>query len=163
MKRSCQATTTIEAPPRAVWDVVSDVTRTGEWSGECRGCEWVAPAATAVPGARFRGRNRRGGMRWTRVNEVVTADEPRELVWRTVAQFPYLDSTDWRLRLEAAEGGTEVTENFEIVKMSKAMDRLLSVVMPAHRDRSADLAADLARLKALVESSAADGAAARAG
>jgi hypothetical protein len=82
---------------------------------------------------------------------VVTSDEPHELGWRTIAKFPYLDSTDWRLRLRPVDGGTEVTETFRIVKMSKAMERFLALAMPAHNDRSADLEADLGRLKAVVE------------
>jgi hypothetical protein len=114
----------------------------------------MAPSTTAVRGARFRGKNRRGGFRWTRQNEVVTADPPHELRWRTVSRFPYLDSTDWRVRLVAVDGGTEVTEDFQIMKMSKLMERFLSLAMSAHDDRSADLAGDLSRLKALVESAA---------
>jgi hypothetical protein len=85
---------------------------------------------------------------------VVVSDSPRELRWRTVAQFPDPDSTDWSLRLDEVEGGTEVTEAFEIVRMSKVMERFLSVAMSAHNDRSADLAGDLSRLKSLVESAA---------
>ena len=154
MRRACEAQITIEAPPQEIWDVVSDVTRVGEWSGECQGCEWMAPSTTAVPGARFRGKNRRGGFRWTRRNEVVAANPPHELWWRTVSRFPYLDSTDWRLRLVAVDGKTEVTQSFQIVKMSKVMERFLSLAMSAHNDRSADLAKDLSRLKALVESAA---------
>jgi len=79
----------MSAPPEAIWAVVADVTRVGEWSGECRGCIWVEGASEAVAGARFRGTNRRGGFRWTRLNEVVRADRPNELVWRTVPSGPY--------------------------------------------------------------------------
>lgn len=152
MRRACNAAITISASPQAVRDVVSDVTRIGEWSGECRGCEWTVPGSVAAPGARFRGRNRRGGFRWTRLNEVVALEAPHDLQWRTIARFPYFDSTNWRLRLEAVEGGTTVTETFEIVTLSRAMERFLSFAMPAHNDRSADLAEDLSRLKSVVES-----------
>ena len=47
-----------DAPIGAVWEVVRDVTRTGEWSHECVSVEWLADATEARPGARFRGRNR---------------------------------------------------------------------------------------------------------
>ena len=60
MKRQCSADILIDAPPQAVWSVVSDVTRVGEWSGECRGCTWESPSDKAEVGARFRGKNRRG-------------------------------------------------------------------------------------------------------
>ena len=72
-----------DAPIDAVWEVVRDVTRVGEWSAECIGAQWEDGATTAVPGARFRGRNRAGRFRWGRRCEVVSA-EPYTLVWRTV-------------------------------------------------------------------------------
>jgi uncharacterized protein YndB with AHSA1/START domain len=151
VRRSCEASAVIGAPIDAVWRVVSDVTRVGEWSGECQGCAWVGGTDSPVPGAQFRGRNRRGSMRWTRVNQVIRAEPPHALVWRTVARFPYLDSTEWQLRLAEDGSATRVTEAFEIVRLSRAMERFLDVVMPAHRDRSTDLASDLDRLKSLVE------------
>ncbi|HZP28186.1 MAG TPA: SRPBCC family protein [Acidimicrobiia bacterium] len=155
MRHECEASVTVAAVPEAVWAVVSDVTRVGEWSGECRGCEWVGDARGPAVGARFRGRNRRGGFRWTRLNEVVTADAPHTLVWRTLARTPYFDSTEWRITLaDDGAGGTRVTESFQLLKMSRLFERLLWVVMPAHRDRSGDLAADLGRLKVVVESAA---------
>jgi hypothetical protein len=80
VRRDCQARITIEAPVEDVWNVISDVTRVGEWSGECRRCEWVGDSARLAPGARFRGGNRRGWMRWARLNEVDVADAPNELV-----------------------------------------------------------------------------------
>ena len=152
MRRKCEASLTVAAPPEAVWAVISDVRRVGEWSGECRGCVWVEGADAPVSGARFRGRNRRGGVRWTRLNEVVLAERPRRFVWRTVARAPYLDSTEWRMSLAPEGTGTRISESFEILKMSRLMERMLWVAMPAHRDRTADLLADLGRLKAVVES-----------
>jgi uncharacterized protein YndB with AHSA1/START domain len=151
MRRSCEASAVIEAPIEAVWNVVSDVTRVGEWSGECQGCTWVGDSDSAAPGAQFRGRNRRGSVRWTRLNEVTTADAPRTLVWHTVARFPYLDSVEWRVTLADEGSTTRITEAFEILRLSKMMEGVFTVVMPAHRDRSADLTADLGRLKSLVE------------
>jgi uncharacterized protein YndB with AHSA1/START domain len=151
MRRSGEATAAIDAPIDAVWNVVSDVTRVGEWSGECQGCAWVGGADSPVPGAQFRGRNRRGSIRWTRLNQVINAEPPHTFVWRTVARFPYLDSTEWKLILAQEGSTTRVTEAFEILRLSRGVEEVLNVVMPAHRDRSADLAADLDRLKSLVE------------
>ena len=152
MRRHCEATTIMAAPPDTVWTIVSDVTRTGEWSGECRGCEWVGNVELPVAGARFRGRNRRGGFRWARLNEVIEAERPRTLVWRTVVRFPYLDSVEWRVSLDGAGTGTRVSESFQVLKLPRPMEWLLWVAMPAHRDRTVDLAEDLARLKVVVES-----------
>ena len=152
MRRSCEATAVIESPIEAVWQVVSDVTRVGEWSGECHGCAWVGDADSPVPGAQFRGRNRRAYLRWTRLNEVIKVEPPHTFVWRTVPRFPYLDSSEWKLILTEEGSKTRVTEAFEILRLSKAMEGAINVFMPAHRDRNADLAADLDRLKSLIES-----------
>jgi uncharacterized protein YndB with AHSA1/START domain len=154
MRRECEASVVIHAPPEAVWSVVSDVTRVGEWSGECRGCVWVGGSKIAATGARFRGRNRRGAMRWTRLNEIVRAEAPNELVWRTVPSGPYPDSVEWHLGITAKAQGCEVIESFRVVKIPKVMEWGLSIVMPAHRDRTQDLADDLNRLKNLVEATA---------
>ena len=50
----------ILAPPSSVFRLVSDITRMGEWSPECRRCEWLDDVASASVGARFRGYNQRG-------------------------------------------------------------------------------------------------------
>jgi hypothetical protein len=47
--------------------------------------------------------------------------------------------------------GSEVIESFRIVRMSSVMEWLLGLLQPAHRDRTGDLADDLARLKNVVE------------
>lgn len=73
----------IAAPPHAVYDLVSDVTRTGEWSPECRRCQWVDGAAGPAIGSRFRGWNRSGFVRWSRLVEVVAADPGREFAFRS--------------------------------------------------------------------------------
>jgi hypothetical protein len=74
------------------------------------------------------------------------------LVWRTVARFPYLDSVEWRVSLDEVGAGTRVSESFEVLKLPRLMEWFIWVAMPAHRDRTADLAEDLARLKVVVES-----------
>jgi uncharacterized protein YndB with AHSA1/START domain len=153
MRRSCEATITIRAPVEAVWDVVSDVTRVGEWSGECRRCVWIGDAVEPAPGAQFRGINRRGRTRWARRNEIDVVDPPHEMVWHTVFDPIHRDSTEWRVALRPTPDGTEMTESFRIIRLSRAMERFLGWVQPAHRDRSDDLAEDLARLKRVVEAS----------
>jgi len=71
----------IRATPQHVYDLVADVTRMGEWSPECYRCEWIGRTARAEPGARFKGYNRSGLIRWSNVSEIVTADRGRELAW----------------------------------------------------------------------------------
>jgi hypothetical protein len=90
-------------------------------------------------------------MRWTRLNQVERAEPPHKLAWRTVARFAYLDSVEWHLELDEEGKGTRVTEGFQILRLSQPMEGVLHVAMPVHCDRSADLAADLDRLKFPIE------------
>lgn len=152
VRRKCDASIRVDASPDAVWDVISDVTRIGEWSGECQECAWNDGARMPTPGVRFRGHNRRGGFRWTRINEVVLAERPRTLVWRTMPRAPYPDSVEWSIRLVEDGTGTRVSESFEVLKLPRLMEGWLWLLLPSHRDRTADLGADLARLKGVVES-----------
>ena len=150
------AETISAAPPGAVWRIVADVTRTGEWSHECRRVRWLGPAAAPVPGARFRGSNRFGWLRWRRVCEVLAADLPRELAWRTVSTPLYPDSTEWRIGLQPAGTGTRITESYQVVRLPPAwLDRLMALANPSHTDRAGALKNDLRRLAALAVGSAA--------
>jgi deazaflavin-dependent oxidoreductase (nitroreductase family) len=140
--------TVVAAPVDAVWQVVSDVTRTGEWSHECRDARWLDGARAATPGARFRGRNRAGPWAWGRTCEIVAIDEPRELSWRTVPTALFPDSTLWRFRLEPVGSGTRIVQEFEVVRAPAVLDHLYAALIPAHQDRGQRLSADLERLGA---------------
>ncbi len=58
----------MDAPVDKVWDLVSDVTRVGEFSPETFEAEWLDGASGPATGVRFRGhvrRNGRGPVYWT--------------------------------------------------------------------------------------------------
>lgn len=143
MTGQCQVT--VDADLDAVWDVVRDVTRVGEWSHECVGVAWLDGATAATPGVRFRGRNKQGIFRWGRVCEIVTA-KPYELVWRTVSTALYPDSTEWKIRLGRTGNTTEIEQSFRVVRGPKLLALAYGVLLPAHRDRTAALNEDLRRL-----------------
>ncbi|HZU11756.1 MAG TPA: SRPBCC family protein [Chloroflexota bacterium] len=151
MARTAQADTWIAAPPERVWEVVGDIGRAGEWSGESLGSEWLDSVAGPVPGARFKGRNKRHLMRWTRVSRVLTADPPLEFAWETEPTALYPDSTEWHIRLAPESGGTRVTEEMRIIKIPRPMEIGIYWLIREHRDRHEDLVRDLERLKSLVE------------
>jgi uncharacterized protein YndB with AHSA1/START domain len=151
LRRSCEATVDIDAPVEEVWAVVSDITRVGEWSVECTGCEWIGAVTEPAPGARFRGRNRRNTTRWARTCEVVAVDKPRRFVWRTLPTFLLPDATEWRFELEGNGGHTRLTESFQILQIPGLHERLFALMLPQHRDRTADLVRDLERIKQHVE------------
>jgi hypothetical protein len=138
----------VDADADAVWEIVRDVTRVGEWSHECVGATWLDGATAAAPGVRFRGRNHNGIFRWGRVCEILAA-EPYELVWRTVPTLLYPDSTQWTIRLHRDGRGTRIEQSFSVIRAPKALDIVYATALPAHRDRSEALTADLRRLGAV--------------
>ena len=106
----------IDAPPESVWDLVSDVTRIGEFSPETFEAEWLDGATGPAVGARFRGhvkRNEKGPIYWTTC-EVVTC-EPNERFTFEVKSGGSTVNT-WGYKLVAADGGTQVTEFFHLAE-----------------------------------------------
>ncbi|MDG5483367.1 SRPBCC family protein [Mycolicibacterium gadium] len=71
----------IGAPPLEVYELLSDITRMGDWSPECYRCEWLDGATTAPVGAKFRGNNRLGKARWTTDAVITAADPGREFAF----------------------------------------------------------------------------------
>ena len=144
----------IESAPEAVYDMVADVTRMGEWSPECVGGKWIDGATGPVVGARFRGRNRHGLARWSTTPRVVAAERGREFVF--VATDPFgRDMTRWAYRFAAAPAGTDVIESFEMLNRIPLYIRLYDRYVMGVKDRKADLEANmsdtLAKLKACAE------------
>src|SRR5438067_13595274 len=88
----------IDAPPESVYALVSDVTRMGEWSPECYAADWVDGATGPAVGAKFKGRNKQGFMRWSTTPEVIAADPGREFAFKT-------RETTWRYQFEPAGTG----------------------------------------------------------
>ena len=137
----------VDATVPQVWEVISDVTRIGEWSHECHDARWLGDTDGPAPGVRFRGRNRAGWARWGRTCEFVTVDPPREMVWRTVPTLVFPDSTRWRIQLEpTSDGRTRITQSFTVLRAPWLLDRLYARLIPTHQDRDARLAQDLARV-----------------
>lgn len=104
----------MDAPPEKVWDLVSDVTRIGEFSPETFEAEWIDGATGPAVGAKFRGhvkRNERGPVYWTKCT--VTACEPgREFGFGVGVGNRFVNS--WKYQLEPSGGGTDVTESFAL-------------------------------------------------
>ena len=67
----------IDAPAPLVYDLVSDLTRMGEWSPECERVSWRGGATEAVKGAQVIGYNRRGTLRGVTFRQGTAAGEGR--------------------------------------------------------------------------------------
>jgi hypothetical protein len=100
----------IKRSPGELYDMVADVTRMGEWSPVCTACWWDEGDGPRV-GAKFTGRNERPERTWETRSEVVTADPGREFAW-VVAEPP--TRAQWGYAFVAVDGGTEVTETWEL-------------------------------------------------
>lgn len=71
----------VAAPADAVYALVADLPRMGEWSPECERVTWRGGATHATKGAQFLGHNRAGSIRWMTQGEVVTAEPGRHLAF----------------------------------------------------------------------------------
>lgn len=154
-KRHDSVSIEIAAPPEDVYRLVSDITRMGEWSPECRHCSWTGGATGPAVGARFKARNKgRRGPSWS-TTPVVTAAEPgREFAFNRSG--PGIGSYTWRYVFEPTATGTRLTESFDVERpLPKAM-AWLTAKWTGSADRDADLhegmSTTLARIKAAAES-----------
>jgi hypothetical protein len=141
----------VNATAEHIYDLVADLPRMGQWSPECQGVEWEGGASAPVEGARFVGHNRGGPrqlMRWSRHGRVLAADPGRQFAFAT--EEGGRESTVWRYRFEPVEGGTRVTESYE-VKQIPAWARILDVPTNRHRELLEGMRHTLARLKVAAE------------
>lgn len=157
MKRATGGAVTmhVDASPTLVYALVSDVTRMGEWSPETYRCRWVETEG-AVPGARFKGYNRRGRARWSNTLVVVSAEPEREFSFRR-AVLP-CGVCDWRYSMEPEGDGTRLTESYEVVKPDWRIMNWFNGILLGVADRDDDLLAGmrttLAGIKAAAEAQA---------
>jgi uncharacterized protein YndB with AHSA1/START domain len=93
----------VAAPPRKVWALVSDITRVGDWGGECVQAEWIDGADRPAVGARFRGRQIRQRQQWTSVSVVIEAEPGVSFAW--AVGDPRYPSATWRYQLAADRSG----------------------------------------------------------
>jgi uncharacterized protein YndB with AHSA1/START domain len=139
----------VAAPVDAVWRVVADVTRTGQWSHECHEVAWLDGAVAAAPGVRFRGWNRSGWLRWSRTCEMLAVNPPTRLAWRTISTPVYVDSTEWTVHLEPVATGTRIVQEYRITRCPRWWEWIATRMIPGHIDRTAALIGDLERIGAV--------------
>jgi hypothetical protein len=93
--------------PDKLYALVSDVTRMGEWSPQCRACWWDDPGAGAVQGAWFTGRNETPQRTWETRSQVVAAEPGRAFVWEVNNGW-----VRWGFALAPAGRGCELTQSW---------------------------------------------------
>ena len=143
----------VNASPEKVYELVTDVTRMGEWSPETVRCEWIGGAGGAAVGARFKGVNKRGVARWSTKPTVVAVDPGREFGF-VVPHFGH-GMTNWTYRFASTGTGTNVVESFTMLADLPWYFVLSDRLVMGVKDRKADLEdgirRTLERIKAVVE------------
>lgn len=106
----------VEASAEFVYDLISDITRTGEWSPVCTSCWWDDQAEAGRVGAWFTGRNELPHRSWETRSQVVAAERGREFVWVVGGSL-----VRWGFSLAAVQGGTLLAESWEFLPGGIAM------------------------------------------
>ena len=135
--RTGEASITVAAAPELAWSMLTDVTRMGEWSPENERGEWLDGATGPAVGARFKGYNRRGKTKWSTTCEITEAEPGRSFVFVTGTSAK--PATWWRYRFEPVDGGTLITESFEMRKALGGVSRFVTKVTTGVTDRRADM------------------------
>jgi hypothetical protein len=141
----------ISRPAGVLYDMIADVTRTGEWSPVCKACWWDAGGLPEV-GAWFTGRNETPERTWETRSQVVVAEHGREFAFMVGGQY-----VRWGYVLEPVAGGTEVTESWEFLPPCLArFEERFGDDAPAHIADRVDAAhrgipATLAAIKKIAE------------
>jgi uncharacterized protein YndB with AHSA1/START domain len=146
----------VNAPPELVYELVSDVTRMGEWSPETVRCRWLRGATGPAVGARFKGTNRRGFTRWSTKSRVLAAEPGREFAFVASVLLFRREMTKWRYQFEpAVDGGTNVTESFEMVddvpRYISFVERSLMNIQDRRADLEVGMQHTLERVKGVAE------------
>ena len=133
MPENVEISRDIAATPEAVYAAISDVTRMGEWSEECRACEWHEGFDGPVVGATFDGHNRNGEHTWTSQGKVIEAEPGRSFAFEcSMMDFHY---STWGYRIEPHDGGSRVTEWSEDLRPDSVLE--FSKEMSGVDDRAA--------------------------
>jgi hypothetical protein len=93
----------------SLYDMVSDVTRMGEWSPVCKACWWDDDDSLRV-GAWFTGRNELPERVWETRSQVVAAERGREFAFVVGGSL-----VRWSYAFTPVDGGTQVTESWEFL------------------------------------------------
>ena len=143
----------IAASPQAVYDLVSDVTRMGEWSPENVGADWTG-GTPGTEGSTFEGHNRIGEREWS-VPCTVTVAQPQECFeWVTRPGDPEGPYVRWTYRMAPADAcGTSLTEVWDVLSLPPTLQPLSAEQLAARADVvRAGMAETLAAIKATAES-----------
>ncbi|MFD4182103.1 SRPBCC family protein [Rhodococcus sp. NPDC058514] len=152
MTNTLEASIEIDAPPAAVWAVVSDLKRMGEWSPQCRRMHVFGEV---THGTKTFNLNKKGLLVWPTTSKVVRFEPNKAIAWRVAENH-----TIWTYSLEATATGTRLTERREAptgtTKLSSFLvDKFMGGTADFEVDMVKGMNTGLARIKSAAESKAA--------
>ena len=143
----------VDADAGALYAMVSDLPRIGEWSPECERVEWEGEVGAPEAGTTFVGHNAVGPgrrIRYSRHGQVLAADPGREFTF--ITDEGGRPSTAWHYTFtQVGEGRTRVTESYE-VRWIPMWARVLDVPTNRHKELLANMRTTLENLKVAAES-----------
>jgi hypothetical protein len=95
--------------PEELYDMVSDVTRMGEWSPVCTACWWDEGDGPRLD-AWFTGRNETPDRTWETRSQVVAAERGKEFAFIVGGAW-----IRWGYTFAAHNGGTQLTESWDFL------------------------------------------------
>jgi carbon monoxide dehydrogenase subunit G len=100
----------VDAPPEAVYALVADITRIGEFSPVCKSAQWVDDDRT-----RFTGDNVLPDMQWTTTCRIDVAEPGKEFTFTNLGMDGSRELVRWSYEFSATGDGTTVTERWEVL------------------------------------------------
>jgi uncharacterized membrane protein len=157
-KPAVEVRTWIDAPPRRVWELVSDIQLMPTMSQELQSVEWLDGATGAAVGARFVGRSSHQKLgQWATTSEVIECESDRVIAW--AVEDRENPTAVWRFRLEPKDGGTELSQWMQMGParsgLSFAIDRMpdkeQKIVFVRMREFEQNMTFTLEQIKKLAE------------
>jgi uncharacterized protein YndB with AHSA1/START domain len=141
----------IDAPAERIYDLVADLPGMGRWSPENVGGKWLDGATEARVGARFRGWNRRGPLRWYTTCTITEAERGSVIEWTNDAVG--LAVARWRYEFKPNGSGTTVIESTEDLrgKPMKVASPFVMGIVDRDKHNTAGMEQTLQRLKSAAE------------
>jgi hypothetical protein len=152
--RTHEQSIVVEATPEALYDLVSDITRTGEWSPVCTACWWDDPDQAGQVGAWFTGHNELPDRTWETRSRIEVADRGREFAWLVGGRY-----ARWGFTFAPDGAATRLTERWDFLPDGITMfgekygDRAATEIEDRTRQAQDGIPRTLAAIKRIAESS----------
>jgi len=110
------ASTTVSCSTADAWNLITSISRIGEFSPECIDAQWIDGAEGPEVGARFEGTNSRqqgnDEIVWIRPCTVTVSIPGQAFGYVVGDRFDTTSAVEWEYRLEAVNGGCLINQTF---------------------------------------------------